>query len=342
MIDFNQIINQALAEQLSRPNRKQHIQPLINRIFRKRRQINQLQKLGWRQPRINLLRSLRPLLSLEPLNRVLQEAARTELARLNYCSLNALERCIHPGTPIIAIVSCRQRMQKARKSLQHFQAINKKPWASPLVITGNPALPDWSFKVHPEKNWLEIPCGDDYQDLPAKVMTLMWVISLLQPCPSLLKADDDSAPGNQEALARLTQRTNTAYPTAAGFPIVTPSALSLDRGWHIGKSSGKHNHQPFASLGTERWMSGGAGYLLNSAAVVSLGEHALHSWAFTESMLYEDVCVSMQLQSLHCRMEWLINLDELGITSERYHEISQGQWQVPHHFLESRSLANQQ
>lgn len=342
MIEFEQIVSQALAEQLTLPNRKQYIQPLINRMLRKRKQISQLQKLGWQQPRLNLLRSLRPILSLEPLNRVLQEAARAELAKLNRRSLNALEQCLHPETPIIAIVSCRQRIQKARRALQHFQAIHGKPWASPLMVTGNSALPDWSFKVHPEENWLEIPCGDHYQDLPAKVMTLMWVISLLRSCPSLLKADDDSAPGNPEALARLTQRTNTACPTAAGFPIATSSALSLDRGWHIGKSSGKYNRQPFASLGTECWMSGGAGYLLNSAAVVSLGEHALHSWAFTESMLYEDVCVSMQLQALHCRMEWLLNLDELGITSERYHEINQGQWQVPHHFLDSKSRAYQE
>jgi hypothetical protein len=63
-------------------------------------------------------------------------------------------------------------------------------------------------------------------------------------------------------------------------------------------------------------MSGGAGYLLNGPAVRLLGDFALHSWGFVESMLYEDVCVSLLLQAGGARFQWLDDPGELGIGTQ--------------------------
>jgi hypothetical protein len=139
--------------------------------------------------------------------------------------------------------------------------------------------------------------------------------------------DDDAHPGSFNLLKANLQQLQAPHSAAAvGYPIRVPSRLSLDRGWHLGKASARGNRQVFSSLGAREWLSGGLGYLLSSEAVRQLGHYALHSWGFVESMLYEDICVSMLLEAADLPVHWLTQPDQLGLHNERASEIAAGQW----------------
>lgn len=316
-------------------HRRPHVRRLERRLLRRLSLLTALQDLGWQRPPLPLLKRLRPLLSLAPLDLPLLASARHELARRNAAELARLQQCLEAGGPAVAIISCRARLGRGHAVVEAF-----RPWAAqgcgqPLLISGTPHLPDWTFRFCPRRRWLQLPCSDSYDGLPAKLLTLMWVLALLPQSPAVLKIDDDAQPGEPRRLQALLQRLGHDQPAAAGFPIVTQTALCLERAWHMGKSAGRANQRPFDSLGTPCWLSGGTGYLLNGEAVRLLGHFALHSWGFVQSMLYEDVCVSMLLQAGHSQLHWLEDPSDLGVRSERQEEIDAGQWQPPTDFMQS-------
>lgn len=316
-------------------HRRPHVRRLESRLLRRLAAITELQRLGWQRPPLSLLKHLRPLLSLAPLDAPLLTSACQELAQRNAPELVKLQQCLDAGGPAVAIISCRDRLKQGQQALEEFLGWADKGYGQPLLISGDSGLADWTFRFSPEQRWLQLPCRDSYDGLPSKMLTLMWVLCLLPRSPALLKIDDDGQPGDPDRLRTLVQRLGSGHAAAAGFPIVTQTALCLERAWHIGKSAGRVNRQPFSSLGTQCWLSGGTGYLLNSEAVRLLGHFALHSWGFVQSMIYEDVCVSMLLQAGQSKMYWLEDPRDLGVHSERQQEISAGQWQPPIELMNS-------
>lgn len=286
-------------------------------------------------PPVSLLKELRPLLSLSPLDTPLLDAAVGDLSSLNADPLGALVAAVQAGGPVVAILGCRRRWRQGQHALEAFRGWSVEGFGQPILITGNSRLPDWSFRFCPDQRWLQLPCRDSYEALPQKILTLFWVLSLLPRPPAVLKVDDDARPGDPSLLGSLLDRLGTEKPTAAGFPIVTSTPLCLERAWHIGKSRGRANGLPFDSLGADAWLSGGAGYLLNVVAVRSLGDFALHSWGFVQSMLYEDVCVSLLLQAARSSFHWLDDPHALGVNSERHQEIESGAWHPPAELLQS-------
>lgn len=308
-------------------HRHRHILKLERRLLRRLATLSTLQGMGWEQPRLDLLKHLRPLLSLSPLDAPLLSSACCALANHNASELKKLQQYLATDGPAIAIISCKSRHKQGLKALEGFLPWSHQGYGQPLLVSGNPSLPDWAFRFCPQKHWLQLPCSDSYDGLPRKILTLMWVLALLPEPPAVLKIDDDGQPGDPRRLEALVQRLGCEQATAAGFPIVTQTALCLERAWHIGKSRGQANLQPFDSLGTQRWLSGGTGYLLNSNAVKLLGHFALHTWGFVQSMLYEDVCVSMLLTAGHGSWHWLEDPQDLGVYSERQQEIADGHWQ---------------
>ncbi len=312
------------------PIRRASIQRLHSDFQRHLLAVQLASKLGRSAPPIQLLKRLRPILSLVPLNQQMLASARRLLAQLNAAPLAALAATLDDGAPVLAIVSCRSQLAHSQASLSAFATWAAAGWGQPLIVIGDRRLPDWRFEFCPEQRLLRLPADDAYEGLPAKLITLQWVLSLLPTPPALLKMDDDAQPRDPRALQQLVEKLGADEAAAAGFPIFTPSPLHLERAWHIGKSA-RSNLRPFSSLGAARWMSGGTGYLLNGQAVSLLGDFARHSWGFVESMLYEDVCVSMLLQAGAARFHWIEDPEELGIGSERQREIDAGQWQVPDH-----------
>ncbi|EAQ75829.1 MULTISPECIES: hypothetical protein [unclassified Synechococcus] len=324
-------LHHALSGHRGQQLRSSSIQRLERRFQRRLIGLRLLRFSGLRSIPVPLIASLRALLSLVPLDAEAMGCGRGLLAQLNAPDLCALQGLGSSAErPLLAIVSCRQRLGKARQALQHFHHWERAGQGIPLIVVGDPTLPDWRFRFCPHQRLLQLPVDDAYEGLPHKVMALMLVASLLDQPPALLKMDDDTHPGDPEALMITLARLAQGEAVAAGYPIFTPSPLDLDRAWHMGKSA-RFNLRPFDSLGSERWMSGGVGYLLSASAVRQLGDFALHSWGFVQSMLYEDVCVSMLLQATHCPIHWLDDPSELGIGNERQLEIHQGFWQVPEH-----------
>jgi hypothetical protein len=323
-------LRRAVRHHVAIPLRQESIHRLEATFLNQLLGVEVARKLGRSAPPIALLASLRPLLSLVPLDQQVLGAARRLLSELNAEALLALQKNLAGGAPVLAIVSCQAQLARSQATLADFAAWTAAGWGQPLIVIGDPRLPDWRFEFCPERRLLRLPADDAYEGLPAKLITLQWVLSLLPSPPALLKMDDDAQPDDPLALAQLVETLGVAGAAAAGFPIFTPSPLHLDRAWHIGKSA-RSNLRPFNSLGATRWMSGGTGYLLNGQAVSLLGDFALHSWGFVESMLYEDVCVSMLLQAGAAQLHWLNTPEQLGIRSERQQEIEAGQWQVPDH-----------
>lgn len=288
-----------------------------------------LQCLGWRSAPVSLSHSLRSLLSLIPLEPRALIVARQLLTSLNRDALSELEALRATASrPLMAIVSCRALLPTANRTLNSFLEWQSREKTAPIIVIGDPRLPDWRFRFSCRSRILTLPVSDSYEALPRKVMTLFLVASLLTEPPPVLKLDDDAHPADARALEALLDKLGQERPSAAGYPIFTPSPLHLDRAWHVGKSA-RANLRTFDSLGTERWMSGGVGYLLNGKAVNLLADYSLHSWGFVRSMLYEDVCVSMLLQASRCPIQWISDPSDLGIKNERQHEIHQGQWLVP-------------
>jgi hypothetical protein len=268
---------------------------------------------------------MRQLLALAPGDGNAQEAALNILRELNHQPLSTLMQHLHTAPLAAVVIGCRHRFNQAQSARQAWQA--DYPWPC-LVVIGNPRLPDWQWRFDPHQGLLELPCGDAYEHLPHKLMTLMLVWGQLRHPPALLKLDDDARPqASHQRLLTLLQHLDHSQLLAAGLACSTDPPGHLDRGWHLGKcSTCQANERSFSGLAPDRWLSGGAGYLLHPRGVQALARHSLIHWGFVESMLYEDVCVSMLLESeaqtAHqpSRIHWLEDPTELAVTNERLQE----------------------
>lgn len=321
-----QAVQQALAGQCALQPRGPCISALIRDLDLRMR--IQLTLSGWNPylARVGLLARLRNLLALLPLDSHLQEAGLQVLRGLNQRTLESLEAqlAVHSSGLVVMITGCRHRAERLKRTIELFAASNED--ASVIGIVGDPSLPDWEIRFNPKTRLLTLPVSDAYEALPQKVA---WAALALALCPSvvgMLKVDDDARPAEIKAASQLLATLRSTGAAAAGYPITTASPLSLDRGWHIGKSSGEANRAAFNSLATKNWMSGGVGYLLAPAGVRIVAEHAMHSWGFFEGMLYEDISITMILNAADASVHWLQQASRLGIRTERATEIDQGLW----------------
>lgn len=319
-----QILEAALAGHRLHPFKAAPLQRLERQLRRRLRRAGSLQQ---HLPRLagplvpTVLDPLRQLAALVPGDGDATEASLNILRQLNHQPLQLLqEHC--SGAPLLAVVvGCRSRWAQA----QHCRQRLAQAWTLPCVIaTGNPRLADWQWRFDPASGQLELPCGDGYEHLPAKLLSLALVLGQLRQPPGLLKLDDDAAPSrDNHSLLQLLSQLQTSGQLAAGLRCHTDPPGQLDRGWHLGKCrSQRANHTSFSSLAPEQWLSGGAGYLLSPAGVQALARHSLIHWGFVESMLYEDVCVSALLQRHPGAILWLDDPRVLAVTNERLQELA--------------------
>lgn len=325
--DLLKEIKRALAHQESFPERRPILNSLVSRLEHQLLLQQSCKKIGLSSAATKVIKYLRPLASLAPLDQGLTIAMRTFLGELNKETLASMTNYLGQPTAAIAIISCKKNLPQSKELATNFSAWGRTDQLRAIVVTGNKKLPDWQFRFHPSNLHLEIPCPDNYESLPLKILTLLWILSLQNEVPAILKVDDDARPEESWRLARLLdQLEKNIEPTVAGIPVFTSTCLNLDRGWHLGKSEGLWKNKPFDSLGTRSWISGGAGYALSSSAVDQLSSFYMNSWGFISSMVYEDVCVSMLLQAIGARFHWLENPYDLGISTERHAEIDAGLW----------------
>ncbi|KZR61788.1 hypothetical protein [Prochlorococcus sp. MIT 1303] len=326
-----------LAANRDHPSRGPFLRRERQRLLYRYRLVRVLQAMGWKRPPIHLLYPLRNLTGLVPLDGVTLSAAHSLLTQINRAALSSLHYNLElnkngQGPVLPVITSCRHRLRNAQAAQEAFQSQKVHGILKPLIVVGQKYQADWAIDYDPHLHLLRISVDDAYEGLPAKVVSMIALIALLPDPPLLLKLDDDARPGNLKQLKSLASRLNQPTPIAAGYPIVTPTPLDLDRAWHLGKSR-RANKRIFCSIGTREWLSGGAGYILNTSAVRLINEFWLHTWDFVNTMLYEDVCLSMLLQAGDVQFQWLRHPGELGLQSERQEEVDQGQWSVPETFF---------
>lgn len=321
-------IKRALAHQQSFPERRPILNSMLSKLEHRLHLQRSCRKIGLGGVGVKIIKYIRPLATLAPLDQALSTEIRSFVGELNKEALASMTDFLGQATAVVTIISCDKNLQKSRPLAARFSAWGEQDKLKTIVITGNKRLPDWRFRFNADNHHLEVSCADNYESLPLKILTLLWVLSLQDKAPAVLKVDDDARPGESWRLSKLLDKLNRSIePSAAGFPVFTPSTLSLDRGWHLGKSEGSWKSKPFDSIGTKSWMSGGAGYALNSSAVNQLSSFYINSWGFASSMVYEDVCISMLMQAMGAKFHWLENPYDLGISTERHIEIDAGLWQ---------------
>lgn len=317
-----------LQSQSTCPSRGGWVQPLIDALEQRLRLHLALERRLRGLSRFRLLQRLRNLLALLPLDAELQRAGRALLRDLNGEAVGGLEAHLaqSPANLVVVIVGCRARLPKLLNTIRLFATTS--PDSSVIGVFGDSSLRDWEMRFDADSRVLRLPVSDAYEALPHKVGWATLALGLCQPAPAMLKIDDDAVPTDISAAHALLATLQERGLAAAGHPITTATPLSLDRGWHIGKSSARANRHAFDNLATRHWMSGGTGYLLAPTAVDIVSEYALHTWGFFQSMLYEDITISMILNAAEAQILWLDETGHLGINSERADEIDQGLW--PH------------
>ncbi len=302
----------SIAPHAGTPLKQPHIRRLQRQLGRRSQRLARWGQLG-RLLTPQLMPSIRAHTALAAGSGAASEslsAARSLLQQLNAPALEQLQQHCQADLAVL-LISCRSRRQRGLACQQRFQS-----WSTPLIrVWGNPRLPDWCVRFNRAQAELELPCGDHYEDLAEKLLTLCLVLSLLEAPPAMLKLDDDAEPSDEAALQQLLASL-PAETAAAGLRIQPEGRGALDRAWHLGKSQ-RSNNRIFDSLAPHEWLSGGAGYLLTRQGLQLLGDHALSHWGFVQSMLYEDVCISMLLQASQAPIQWLEDPIQLGISTER-------------------------
>jgi len=322
-----QTIAGLLREQRELKPRGSWIAKLQRRCWFRLETIDVLRYVGIHRPPINCLFALRSLTALLPLNRSLQDEVLQIIKSLNVDDVRALRSYLAEADgPVVIITGCMQRYFELQKCLNAFHEAD--PSLKVIGVIGQPSLPDWSFRFDLNRQCLFLPVSDQYQALPHKVAWTCLVMSLFDSVPAVLKIDDDAIPGDLSLLRLLFSKLANTDFSAAGYPILTNSHLSLDRGWHIGKSSASANLTVFDGPSTRLWMSGGTGYLLCKDGIMTIAAHALHSWGIIKMMFYEDMASSLILKLAGCSVYWLKNPEDLGVSTERATEIRDGAWSV--------------
>ena len=303
----------------------QQLQRLLQRRLRRLQPVYQ-QRPGLASQLVpTLLKPLRQLTALVPGDGDATEASLNILRELNQRPLQQLQEHTQAAPIAAVVVGCRARWALADACRRRFQ----QAWGLPcLVVTGNPGLADWQWRFHPIQAHLELAGGDHYEHLAAKLLSLALVWGQLRQPPALLKLDDDAAPaGPSQRLLALLAELQARNQQAAGLACHTDPPGQLDRGWHLGKCHSRQaNQQAYSGLAPQRWLSGGAGYLLSPAGIQALARHSLIHWGVVESMIYEDVCVSLLLNAdapSHgdpAAIHWLSDPSQLAITNERLQE----------------------
>ena len=282
-----------------------------------------LNKVRLHKHNLDLLRHIRPILTLYATDRGLINETKKYLRELNKKSLNIFKSNIPSQSKIIImVVGCNKYHRQLREALKQIRQEHTEMFV--VGIVGKGGGTDW--KIGYDKEWgiLELPCSDEYEGLTEKVIWGCLAIELAVGGMAVLKVDEDTRSCNNKKLKKLAKLVQSVGAKAAGSPISVRTPLEIDRGWHLGKSSGKKNYQPFEGLGPKVWMSGGAGYLLMPEAVKTVGEFALHSWSFIQEQIYEDLTISWIVDSCCGKIYWIEEFSRTGIKNERAEDIIGG------------------
>jgi hypothetical protein len=180
---------------------------------------------------------------------------------------------------VTLIISCEKYWSKAEALLREIRV----RLAPVFVVIGDPSIHVAQF--HGEV--LKVPCPDNYESLPHKVIEALIAVRSEFGSVAVLKIDDDTSSVGEGGPRSLE---GMEY---AGHAIGDPK---FDRAWHIGKCE-SGSVPPYGMRFRGRWASGPT-YWLSARAVDALVREFLLYPGLTEGEWFEDKLVGDTLNRL--------------------------------------------
>lgn len=292
-----------------------------NRLFVKLLILEWLSKKLKRRIGINVLADLRRLYSVEPKSEEIKGAIYQYVRNNNSKSYGKLEQYIENKCVLVCIIGCNKRKKLLSEAIH--RVVSSEYDGKVIGIIGSKRMCDWQIEFDDKSGILYLPCGDDYENLTDKVTSMCLAINILNDKISIIKVDEDVKLIESKVNELIESMRQGEY-EAAGVKIEVESILDIDRIWHIGKTR-MRNIGAYQGIGTKRWLSGGAGYILKDEAVGLMSEFNLHSKEYIDREIYEDLAISSILNTCERKIYWVERIDELGIHNERTVEISKKQ-----------------
>ncbi|MBD3765167.1 MAG: hypothetical protein IE927_10670 [Rhodobacterales bacterium] len=164
---------------------------------------------------------------------------------------------------LIALVSCRKYLDsRAQECRDTWLADAAAAGAQVLIFCGSDD-PNGEVRVDPQTGVVELPVGDAYEDLPAKIVEMMRWVHAHRPESFVLKLDDDCYLDARSWLGGLAYRRSHYF----GRPLQA-GAETCDRFWHQEQSARPANRRPIdTSLLGSAYADGAGGYCLSREAL---------------------------------------------------------------------------
>jgi len=184
---------------------------------------------------------------------------------------------------LIGIVSCRKQMNRINTIRTGWVKELKRYGIDYFFIVGDPLISDYIL----ENDILYMPCSDNYESLPQKVLSFYKYALERTPFDFVYKIDDDCYLNAENVYSTLFW--NYDYVGK----IVATDEKALQRDWHFGKCTDPEINRTF--YGGEYigpWCGGGFGYFLSRrslSTISSMSEFITHE-------LYEDKAIGDALR----------------------------------------------
>jgi len=191
---------------------------------------------------------------------------------------------------VVLHITCWPRVNRAKVSATSFaeaQALG----VSQLTVVGSAEKELFDFDAR--TGILTVPECDSYEQLPAKVVSAMFLLALAGSVEAVLKVDDDHRLVNAKQLVDTFGTLPRKCPALSGHVIDIGTLGANARTWHFGKTRDPAlARTPYTLPGTTKYVEGGKGYFINSQGLKLLAWSYVYFERYLATSLAEDVTVS--------------------------------------------------
>ena len=192
---------------------------------------------------------------------------------------------------IVAHISCRSRIDLAKKSVLSFQ--NSADDIRHLIVIGDPELQKNKFTFESESMILKVPSSDSYEGLPSKIRNFFLFLGMTSLEVPVLKIDDNIHCKNISKLREDLEEV-VLKRDYGGFT-VNAKPFSLYTHWHLRKCANSEINTTVDSLLYSAPFATGPSYWLGSEAINLISKIALAHARHFETEIFEDRAVGEAL-----------------------------------------------
>jgi glycosyltransferase involved in cell wall biosynthesis len=202
---------------------------------------------------------------------------------------------------VVGIISCKKNVEKI-KAIRNTWLRDLNTHQIPYyIVMGDPSINACKL----ENDILYVPCADNYESLPQKVLELYQFIYEKTTYDFVYKIDDDCFLNIENLFS--TYFWNFNY---FGRTVATKEE-DLDRSWHSGKCSDQTlNKTAYSRPYSGPWCGGGYGYFLSREAIKNICNMA----DYVQTDLYEDKAIGDVLRKKKITAEENVRYRVLDIT----------------------------